>query len=339
MGLGQLPTDIREQLALIEKAALDAAEVVRRLQGFTRQQRQGSHQIVDLGEVCSDVVELLRPLWASRRRHGRTPIVVRLVAAHDLLVRGEATELREVLTNLVKNSLEALETGGSITVGAERVGDFARVSVEDDGCGIPEDQIQRLFTPFFTTKGDRGTGLGLCLCQQIVERHAGNLVISSRVGEGTKAEFRLPIASLEPQKRAKEAPAARIRMKILVVDDDPDVLSPLCDYLSRSGFEVTGLPGGAEALVELQRVLPDLVLTDVAMPITDGIEVCRRTRVLRPGLPVVLMSGQASGIDPAVVREAGAAALLAKPFTMRQVLDLIAQITSGPRSEATTLHG
>lgn len=325
MGLDSLPDGLRGHLVQVERAALDAANVVRRLQGFSRQQRQGTHQVLDIGVVCSDVVELLRPLWASRRRHGRPPISVRVDVKANLRVSGDRTELREVVTNLVKNALDALNHGGTITVSAAADGRVVRVAVIDDGPGIPSELRERVFTPFFTTKGDRGTGLGLCLCKQIIERHGGTLSLANGPEGGAVAEFSIPtalepLASGDAGERALEAAGRR---SVLVVDDDPNVLSPLCDYLSRSGYRVVGRDGGASALEELQVFDPDLILSDISMPGTDGFELCRRARRLRPNTPIVLMSGQASAVDGAAVAHAGAAGLIAKPFTMRQIVELI----------------
>src|SRR5206468_7986144 len=116
------------------------------------------------------------------------------------------------------------------------------------------------------------------------------------------------------------------KLDVLVVDDDPDVRSPLCTYLQRSGLTVRGAGSGADGMVEAVNHAPDIVITDIAMPGMDGIEFCRRLKKELPELPVVLMSGQASAIDQSQVRDVGAAALLAKPFTMRQVLDLLGSI-------------
>jgi CheY-like chemotaxis protein len=251
---------------------------------------------------------------------------VRVRASRGLTVRGDATELREVFTNLLKNSLEALDRGGVITLAAERKDGKIRVEVADDGPGIPSEILSKVFDPFFTTKGERGTGLGLCLCQQIVERHGGEIRLASDQVTGTTATVSLPEAASaaataldSPVKRAEQPPA----LSVLVVDDDPNILSPLCAYLQRTGYRVTGAGTGADALASLAEHHPDVVISDIAMPGMDGIEFCRRLKQEFPDVPVVLMSGQASAIEPSRVRDAGAAALLPKPFTMRQVTQVL----------------
>jgi signal transduction histidine kinase/CheY-like chemotaxis protein len=331
LNLGYLAPEVRSHLALIEKAALDAAGVIRRLQSFSKDRRQQDYSLVDMSEVCGDVVELLRPLWSSRRRLGKRPISVHLRVDRGLTILGDATELREVLTNLLKNSLEALDGGGAITVSASRSGGQVHIEVADDGPGIPNELLGRVFDPFFTTKGERGTGLGLCLALQIVERHGGEIRLESTVGSGTVAIVDLPYADREVQDSGRSAgtrPSSRVR--VLVVDDDPEVLSPLCAYLEGSGHTVVGANSGVAAMEKIADSNPDFVISDIGMPEMDGMEFCRRVHALRPHLPVVLMSGTASAIEPALVRAVGASALLAKPFTMRQVLDLLTALATQP---------
>jgi CheY-like chemotaxis protein len=327
MELGELPGDIRENLGQIARAAEDAAEVVRRLQSFSRTQRQAEFRRLDLGVLCAEVVELLRPLWATRRLQGRPAIAVRVRAETGLTVRGQPTELREVVTNLVKNAVEALDRGGNLHVLADRADHRVRLEVVDDGTGISPEDLKRVFVPFFTTKGDRGTGLGLCLAQQIVERHGGEIHIRSALGSGTTATVLLPCEEPVMQSARREARSdGSGACKVLVVDDDPDVLGILCTYLQRRGYRVDGAGTAGEGLESAEATTPDVIISDIAMPGMDGIELCRRVKARMPDVPVVLMSGQASAIDPERIRTAGASALLPKPFTMRQVVDLLAEL-------------
>ena len=339
MELGDLPAEARDHLRLVEKASLDAAAVVRRLQGMSRAQRQGSHKVVDLAEVGADVVELLRPLWTTRRRHGRAPVTVRFRAPRGLFVTGDPTELREIFTNLIKNSLEAIDDrGGTVSVSISGRSGTVHAAVEDDGGGIAPEILSRLFTPFLTTKGDRGTGLGLCLCQQILERHGSSLTVTSGAPNGTRVSFELARAECEGPTPAREtspqeSPLVRA-LRVMVVDDDPDVLGPLCDYLRRSGLTVLAADGAVEAVASAATFSPDVVVSDIAMPDTDGIDLCRSLRQAFPVLPVVLMSGQASEFDARRVKESGASALVSKPFTMKQMLDVLTSVSGSTQEKA-----
>ncbi len=333
MGLTVPDKEQRAHLALIEKATLDAAGVVRRLQTFSRQQRTNAFVSVPVAEVCTDAIEFLRPLWGTRRRHGRPPISVRLSCDPGLRVTGNPTELREVLTNLIKNALDALtDRGGLIMVQVAVQADGIEVRVHDDGVGIPPETLAKVFDPFFTTKGEGGTGLGLCLSQRIAEQHGGELTLESSPGSGTTATLRLPLhaATALPDGGSAAGPVSQLGEKpvrILIVDDDSDVLRPLCSYLERSGYSVVAAKDAFEALEQLKEEAPDVLLTDIGMPNMDGLELCRRAMLLRPALPVVLMSGWASDVDPAKARAAGAQALLAKPFAMQQVAALLSRLS------------
>ncbi len=338
ISLNPLSVELKNDLDLIEKASLDAAEVVRRLQSFSRSQRQADFRPVKIEEMCSDAVEFLRPLWATRRRHGRPAIRVQVRCEDDLDVAGDPTELREVLTNLIKNALDALDDGGDITVSAaERDGEI-RVRVEDTGSGVPEELLSKVFDPFFTTKGERGTGLGLALSQQIVERHGGSMTIDRGAGGvGTLVSITLPkledsASPVLADTATEDTSEGNGSIKVLVVDDDESVREPLCEYLELSGYEVHAARDGSEGLRAAPAVSPDIVISDVGMPGMDGLELCRRLRALLPELPVILISGWASGIKPVQARRAGARALLAKPFAMQQVTELVTSLTSAARN-------
>ena len=333
MGLSYLPSEAKRDLDLIEKAALDAAEVVRRLQSFSRQQRQADFKTLDVSDVCQDALELLRPLWRRRRGSDGSALDVELHAESGLFVRGDGTELREVLTNLVKNAIEAVGDGGRIRVFAARRRGRIQVRVEDDGPGIPEDVRLRVFDPFFTTKGERGTGLGLCLSQQIVEKHSGEISVESRIGHGTTIQFYLPAverSSLRQAAAATESTRTQPALKVVLVDDDADVLAPLQRYLEDCGFDVFTAADGIEGLRLAAATQPHVVLTDIGMPGMDGLEMCRQLHQLQPRTPVVLMSGWASDVDREQARVNGAAEVVSKPFSVHKMRDLLLRVAKQP---------
>jgi signal transduction histidine kinase/ActR/RegA family two-component response regulator len=329
IGLNPVGQELKHDLSMIERACLDAAEVVRRLQAYTRNQRQQSFQPVDLGDVCRDAVEFLRPLWSTRRRHDRAPIQVHVETASTLPVLGDATELREVVTNLVKNALDALASGGRIEVLARRQDGRMCLDVVDDGPGMPPEVLAHAFDPFFTTKGERGTGLGLCLCQQIVERHGGEIRVDSRPGTGTRVSITLPEAAPAKVGTSAQAPP-RPAARILVVDDDENVREPLCAWLERAGYAADGAPDAEEALRRARDGSYDLVISDVGLPGMSGIELCRRLTSARPGSRVILMSGWAETLDPSGAARAGALDLLPKPFALQQVSEMIGAALGEP---------
>ena len=330
--------ELKQDLDLIEKACLDAAQVVRRLQNFTRHQRQGHFVRLDLAEICRDAVEFLRPLWSTRRRHGRAPVHVQLHVEEGMMVNGDPTELREVVTNLLKNALDALTDGGEITIAAHVVSGVILLRVLDDGPGMPPEIQAHIFDPFFTTKGERGTGLGLCLSQQIVERHGGEITVESAPGEGTAFHIELPAAgavvqlSGDPEEKPEED---GVKMRVLVVDDDANVREPLVRYLEQSGYDVCAAANGRAGLEAVTQHNPNVVITDVAMPEMDGLELCERLRRESSDLPIMIMSGWAKGVDATRARRAGATAMLGKPFALRQVTELLSSVGDERRQSSS----
>lgn len=336
LSLEPLPAAFQREISMIQKAALDAAEVVRRLQSFSRTQRQTDFQRLELGEICADVVEFLRPLWTGRRLAGRAAISVHLRTTRGQVVLGDPTELREVVTNLLKNSLEAIETGGTIVIETQVRSDHVSLTVQDDGAGISAETRAKLFTPFFTTKGERGTGLGLCLAQQIVERHGGEIRLDAAQPRGTRAVVSLPLAPptrehLEPRRDAARAETPAV--SVVVVDDDANVLDPLCSFLRRSGFHVRSALSAEDALVLVRQSTPDVLISDIGMPGKDGFELRRQLAEESPRLPVVLMTGRASEQLSPQQEQGDGSIVIAKPFTMRQVLEIIGRITERRRGQ------
>jgi CheY-like chemotaxis protein len=285
--------------------------------------------MVDLSEVCRDAVDLLRPLWRKRSRPGRGPINVQLRTEPDLTVRGDPTELREVVTNVLKNAIDSIASGGRVTVSARRQRGQIHLRIRDNGSGIPSEILTKVFDPFYTTKGERGTGLGLSLSQQIVDQHGGSIKIDSKEGSGTTVSVMLPAAESGTERargRTEAMRPAHAALRVVVVDDDSDVLKSLCTYLERSGYDVIPAVDGADGLKKTIEHKPDVVLTDVSMPGMDGIELCRRLHAVQPKLPIVLMSGWASDLNHASAREAGARDVLSKPFEMPEVTRLLAEV-------------
>lgn len=333
LSLEPLSSHLRHEIGMIQKASLDAAEVVRRLQSFSRNQRQGDFQRVDLAEICADVVEFLRPLWTGRRLAGRAPVSVLLRTSKGHIVLGDPTELREVVTNVLKNAVEATEAGGTVSIETRGLGSSVALLIRDDGAGVSPEARSKLFTPFFTTKGDKGTGLGLCLSQQIVERHGGQLRLEPGEPRGTVAVIELPLPPLlapsqsSPQLHSSGS-GTMDQISVLVVDDDRDVLEPLARFLRRSGFTVRSAGSGLEAMHLLRSACPDVLITDIGMPDMDGWDLCRSASEEVPGLPIILMTGRESSRGGGDASPPLRHPVVAKPFTMRQITDAIASVVA-----------
>ena len=184
----------RHNLQVIETAALDAAEIVRRIQTFARRTPAAQLQPVSLAQLITDAIQLTRTRWEDDAHARGLSYDVRFVtdcAEHDL-VAASASELREVFVNLLLNALEAMPAGGRVECRERREGDRLVVEIADTGEGLAPELRARIFEPFFTTKGAEGTGLGLAVSYGIVKRHGGEIDVASAPGRGTTFTLRLP---------------------------------------------------------------------------------------------------------------------------------------------------
>jgi CheY-like chemotaxis protein len=258
--------------------------------------------------------------------------------SHRLVIGAPATlppvlvdpgQLELAVLNLALNARDAMPAGGEIAIalrqealpmpGREGLppGDYLVLSVTDRGTGMDEATLARAAEPFFTTKGvGKGTGLGLSMAYGLAAQSGGRLALRSRVGEGTVAELWLPRAAggvpVAPKAEAGATPPAqRRRLHVLVVDDDPLVLTSTAGMLEDLGHVVTEAEGGEQALERLREGAPaDLVVTDYGMPGLSGTELAEEIGRCRPGLPVILVTGY--GEIPASL--AAGVTSLRKPF-------------------------
>jgi len=229
-------------------------------------------------------------------------------------VSGRNAELREVLTNLILNAVDALPRGGRLLIRTWGEPGRALVSITDSGPGMPEDVRGRAFEPFFTTKGVRRLGLGLAVAYGLVSSHGGDIALESGEGRGTTVTFWIP-AEARVEAGAPAGNGGR-HGRILVVDDEADVREVLADVLLSHGHSVTLAGGGQEALACLERDPFDLVITDLGMPDVNGWDVARAVKSGRQGLPVLLLTGWADAVEAGVGR---VDAVIRKPFDMTKL--------------------
>jgi len=285
--------EARRYLEIVQRAAQDGAEVVRRVQRFSRVQPVSRTVPVDLNQLAQEVLELTRPRWHNEAllRQIRVDTALDLGAIRP--VAGELAPLREVLMNLLLNGIDAMPDGGRLILKTWMTAPDVHCSVSDTGAGMSEEVRHRALDPFFTTKGPKSTGLGLSVTYGIVQRHNGKLEIESTPGRGTTVTITLPaMGTTMPAPAASPALATPSQLRVLIVDDEPEVRSALADMLGIAGHTAFQAAGGREALAWLEAGQPvDLVLTDMGMPGMMGSEVARAIRGRWPHLKIGLMTG------------------------------------------------
>jgi signal transduction histidine kinase/CheY-like chemotaxis protein/HAMP domain-containing protein len=322
--------DMPRTLDIILRTARDGAEVVRRVQRFGRARPIAHSGAVDLNDLVRDVVELVRPQWQDEAQRRGCPIEIKTELGGIPPAVGEAGPLREVLMNLLLNAIEALREGGVITLRSWTAEGRALCSVTDTGVGMAEETRRRALEPFFTTKGPKSTGLGLSVAYGTIRRYGGTLEIDSAEGQGTTVTIGLPAAVEEPSPQAgvEGAPSAPKKLRILVIDDQPEVQATLAEMLAEEGHRVLQAGGGREALDLLQSGQEvDLVLTDLGMPEMRGSDVARVIQERWPGLPVGLVTGWAE--DEVTEEERlHTRFVMQKPFDQALLREVLARVGS-----------
>ena len=324
-------------LRVIERSALDGAQTVRRLQEFTRIRRDQPMVPLDLAQMVVDALDITQSRWREEPVSRGIVIEVRAELGAGPPILGDAAELREALTNLILNAVDAMPAGGILSLVTGATDDHVEVAVSDTGVGIPAAVREKIFDPFFTTKGPQGTGLGLSLTYGIVSRHGGFVTVESEEGRGSTFRLSFPSAAMVESPatspaRADAAPARTLRC--LVVDDEESVRSMLADVIESAGHQVTMVNGGAEAIERFRAESFDVVLTDLAMPRVSGWQVASAVKQIAPRVPVFLVTGFGVELTPEERRAHGVDLVLVKPLQIQEILDALAEVARSAASSA-----
>jgi len=313
---------------MINTAAQDAAAVVSRLREFYRRREEGEgFAPVDLNKLIEGAVSLTQPKWKNQAEARNVAIRFDLELGQIPNVVGSETDLREALTNLILNAVDAMPQGGTITVRTRSAASRVIMEVVDTGTGMTEEVRQRCLEPFFTTKGKRGTGLGLSMVYGTVQRHRGSIEIDSRLGNGTTFRLTLPPAQESPTTgKGDTAPASVRPLRVLLVDDEDIVCQIIREYLVADGHMVETASNGRDALDAMAKAAFDIVLLDRAMPGLSGDQVAVAIKELKPDLPVILLTGFGDMMKAAGEMPPGIDLILGKPVTIAGLRTALARV-------------
>jgi signal transduction histidine kinase len=312
------PKKERDYIHNVINAAQDATHVVARLRDFYRPADNNEIRVgVSLNDVVTQTVSLTAPKWSSQKLADGVQVRVVSVLEEEVPpVLASAAELREALTNLIFNAVDAMPEGGEIKISTQSDGDDVMLLVSDSGIGMTDEERERCLEPFFSTKGARGTGLGLAVVYGIIHRHGGTIDIISEKFKGTTFRIRLPSTTADTA--AAPAPAVEIdrSLRILVVDDQEIICELIGEYLRADGHEPVTTIGAPQALELLRTEKFDLLITDQSMPEINGVQLAISSKSLAPATPVILLTGfgdemQAAGTCPSEID-----LILSKPVSM-----------------------
>jgi PAS domain S-box-containing protein len=307
-------------LDIIQTAAEDAAATVRRIQTFARKSPVKEFEMVDVASLLNDAIEITRTRWENEARLRGLEYEVRLEAETGQNTYGSASELREVFVNVIVNAVDAMPRGGKLAINCCRRENRLQLQFTDNGMGMPDDVRQKIFEPFFSTKGAHGTGLGLSVSYSIIERHEGSISVDSQPGGGTTFTIDLPAVIPEPSDADVPAQVDETaRLRILVVDDEAPVRETLAEMLVAVNHDVELAGSGQEALEKMRQGTFDFVFTDLAMPEMDGWETARLIRQNWPNVRIILVTGYGPTTAPPAGEEDLVNAIIGKPFDFAQV--------------------
>jgi signal transduction histidine kinase/ActR/RegA family two-component response regulator len=294
----------REYLETTQRAIGDVAHTVARMREFYRQQEpELVLSPVDLSVLAQQVVDLTRARWSDMPQQRGAVIDLQLELGQNLPpISGIESEIREALTNLVFNAVDAMPEGGKLTIRTKASEGLAKaqlvdVEVADSGVGMDEETRRRCLEPFFTTKGERGTGLGLAMVYGVTRRHNADIEMESAIGQGSTVRLRFPVAISSAADAQFVAPSAMPRrLRILSVDDDPLLIKSLRDALEADGHAVVTANGGQEGIDAFRKAEERderfaVVITDLGMPYVDGRKVASAIKNDSPSTPVILLTG------------------------------------------------
>jgi len=298
----------RSSLGVIQRAIDGVASTVARMREFYRQREpEMTLALVDLDAVAKQVVELTHAKWSDLPQQRGISIELHMDLAGKLPgIMGAEGEIRDALTNLIFNAVDAMPDGGVLTLRTfSRTGpahsSLVGVEVTDTGIGMNEETRRRCIEPFFTTKGERGTGLGLAMVYGMIQRHSAEFDIESDVGKGSTMRIMFP-AYTQPVMAAPRPTDGHLptrRLRILLIDDDPIIIKALEDALAGDGHVTVSASGGQVGLDTFGAAMGtnhafDLVVTDLGMPAVDGRRVAEGIKQRSPRTPVIMLTGWGS---------------------------------------------
>jgi PAS domain S-box-containing protein len=333
-----LLTPHRESLQLISRIVRDAAGTIGRLQDFARRRHDRAAESVNLNVIIGQSVDVAKSTLEEKNFLLGKSIRIEVDVPALPLVLGEAVELRQVFLNLLLNAQDAMPAGGAIRITGCREGEAIVIRVEDEGQGIPPEYLNRIFDPFFSTKGERGTGLGLSIAYAAMARIGGTISAANRLKGGAMFTLSFPLARAKRIRKEQHGRAAIQPRRVLVTDNHPDNLRALSALLEAKGHSVITARSAADALEILMEghSQVDVVFCDLGMPLVNGWEIARRLKSLEMPPTFYLVTGWAAEIPADDPRRRLVDAIVAKPVDPNLVDQLLAGDSANEFHAAST---
>ncbi len=318
--------EILEGLEAIEQASRDAASTVERIQNYSSLRTYEEYPIVNVNNIVREVVNITKTRWKQDMELKGIDVKLNINLTEVGPISADTNELREALTNIILNALDAMPKGGEldITTGSS---DFQTyIKIRDTGVGMDEEAKGKIFDPFFTTKGGEGTGLGMSVVYGIIKRHNGKIEVESAVGEGTTVTLMFPINLRAKPVEEPVSVESYKKAKILIIDDNLELSKTISNILVREHHKVAYATDGKEGLENFKKNKYDIVFTDIGMPGMSGWEISKLIKKMCPDTDVVFITGWGTQVDKKKMKAAGSDLILSKPFDKRKILSIVNKI-------------
>jgi signal transduction histidine kinase/ActR/RegA family two-component response regulator len=333
----------REQLGIVQRAIGDVSQTVAKMREFYRPRGGSDLQPIELNPLVEHALQSTRARWHDMPQERGVVIDARAeLEPQSTVILGAQSDIRDALTNLIFNAVDAMPEGGRLTLRTRRVrakgaaGDRLELEVADTGVGMNEETKRRCLEPFFTTKGERGTGMGLAMVYGMARRHGAELEIQSAPGAGSTVRLRFRAgegAGARAAATSAPAPATLRRLRMLLVDDDPLVLESLSRTLTAEGHEVEAAEGGQAGIERFDAAQRagaafDVVITDLGMPFVDGRTVAAVVKKSAPQTPVLLLTGWGERLLAEQTTPAHVDRVMSKPPRMTELRGVLAELAA-----------
>lgn len=317
--------EFKRNLEIIEKASLGGAEIIRRLLGFSKTSEK-KVEIVNVKNSIEEAIELTEVKWRNEAEAMGKRIEMRKELGEGLFVKGNSSELREAIVNIILNSVDAIKKEGFIDISAYLSGKNVLIGIRDNGIGIPPSQLDKVFDPFFTTKGISGTGLGLSYVYGVVKKFKGDIKIESKEGEGTTVLIKLPRVRKKIEEKEKFEKVEKIPLKILVIEDEEHVIDLIEEILKINGHHVVLARSGVEGISKFEKENFDLVMTDLGLPGISGWEVAEKIRKINPDVRIGIITGWNIKGEIERIKNLNIDFVITKPFKIEDLLSVLSPI-------------
>lgn len=314
----------RDEIEIIKNIALDGAEITKRFKNFIKPY-EGTKKIFNICDTIKSAVIITKPIWYNQAQFKGKKIRFDYNSSSPIFVYGNESEFREAIVNIIFNSIDAIEVDGKIEIEVLAKDKSAIVNIKDNGIGMTEEVKNKIFTPFFTTKKDKGSGLGLSTVKRSIDEMGGQIEVFSKSNVGTLVKISLPVMEeKENMKREAGTDISELNHESLIIDDQLEICSVVKEMLSKIiKGKIDVSTKAKDALNMISRNSYDIIITDISMPDINGMELIDYIRSIKHNSKIIAMTGWNGILDK---NKNKPDYILSKPFTIEELEEAINKI-------------